>query len=152
MGNFNFHPPLASFPVALLSVIFFLEILLISRLFSRWGSVLRHTVTVNIILATIAVIATFFSGYRAMDLAILETSRLQDAVAYHQNLGRLLLFSMLACFAFYVISHKAQYLKNFFWMGYYLLLLLCMMLVIFTGYIGGDLVFTHAVGVRSITK
>ena len=140
---YNFHPPLVSFPFALISVVVILELIL---LFYR-SEIIAKAITVNLIFIVLTVVAAFFSGYQAMELANVKSDFLQDLVAYHHNMGRLLLFSTLACFVMYLAAQKASKRKILFSLTYKLLLLLCFTLVIFTGYLGADLVFSHGIGV-----
>jgi uncharacterized membrane protein len=143
--SFNIHPPLSSFPFALLSVVVFLEI--ISAI--KKSEVLRKAITVNLCIAAISVICAFFSGYQAENLYKVENEKLAEIITYHHNLGRFLLFTLLACVITYFAAIKGRYNRKLFFAAYYLLLALCFALVILSGYIGGEMVFKHGIGVTN---
>lgn len=144
LTSINYHPPLTAFPFALICIVAILEIL---SLFSN-SELFRKAIFVNLCATLLSVIAAFFSGYQADSLFITDDAELRSRIAFHHNIGRLLLFSVIACVAFYYASIRASYNKTFFSFAYYFLLFLCFCLVLYTGYLGGELVFIHGVGVR----
>lgn len=141
----SLHPPLSAFPLALITVVTLLEII---HIFYRSPNLL-YAIRINLALAAVFVIAAFFSGYSASESAS-QTFQVGDQViAWHHSWGRLLLFFILPTFILNLISSSAKQNKKV-WFGlYYLLLLSCQSLVIYTGYLGGQLVFLHGAGVSA---
>lgn len=143
--DFNLHPPLTAFPLALIVCIAFLQLLYLIKK----SAALRNAININFILSVLATIAAFFSGYQAGDMAD-KTFAIDDAlIAAHHSYGRLLLFTFITCAAFRLASEKAAYNRNFFSALYYITLLISLVLVIYTGYLGGNLVFVHGAGVSA---
>lgn len=86
--SYNFHPPLASFPFALLFIIFFSEAINLRRK----SEFLRNLTGINLTLASLFVIITFFSGYQAAEKLNIQNENLQSVISYHHNAGRILMF------------------------------------------------------------
>ena len=113
------------------------------------GGRTRHASTISVVLvmAVLAVIATFFSGYQASDVAD-QTFLIDDAViGYHHVWGRGLLFLVVPCVALQLISERASYNRSIFRGAYLVTLLICLGLAGYTGFLGGKLVFEHGAGV-----
>ena len=105
------------------------------------------SISVVLVLAAIAVVATFFSGYQASDVAD-QTFMIDDAViGYHHVWGRALLFLVVPCAALQLISERASYNRSIFRGAYLVTLLICLGLAGYTGFLGGKLVFEHGAGV-----
>jgi len=95
------------------------------------------------------VIAAFFSGYIASDLADQFFEVPDEPISQHHVLGRLLLFTSIPMLALMWIGYAASHSKAMFLAAYRLLLLACVVLVIFTGYLGGELIFNYGAGVHA---
>jgi uncharacterized membrane protein len=141
----EFHPPLASFPFALISVAAGLEF----YSFFRPSSGIRAAIRINLVLAAIFVGLAFLSGYSASDSANLTFIIGDDVISEHHNYGRLLLFLIFPCAALEWIAAKAKFNTGLFRLLYLLALVGCVGLVICTGYLGGKLVFEHGAGVSA---
>ena len=141
----NLHPPLVAFPVALLSVVVFLEVMAAWRPFS-W---IRSVISVNLVLAAAAVLVAFFSGYQASELADQTFQVPDDQISWHHAIGRMLLFVIWPCLALGLLYPRARYNRSVLRAGYLFLLLCCFALVLYTGFLGGELVFKFGAGVSA---
>lgn len=140
------HPALASFPAVLLLVALGLEVA--SAI--RGTDVFRVAIRIQLSLAVVFVLAAFFSGYLANDLANQTFSVADSFISRHHLSGRLLAFLILPCAALEFIARRAVYARGGFRVAYLMLLLLCVGLAVYTGHLGGELVFEHGAGVSAV--
>ena len=139
------HPPLAAFPYVLLTVIVLVEIFLI------WKPIPGAEKLVYLLLGfgVLATAATFFSGYPTSEQANQTFIVADEAISWHHNLGRLLLFMVVPCAALRWVSVIATQNTRAWSFVYRVMLVLCLGLAVTTGYFGGQLVFEHGAGVRA---
>jgi len=142
---YNFHPPLAAFPFALIVTVFILEIVN----FFIGSTQLKSVIRVNLYIAGVAVVAAFFSGYQANELADATFKVADELIEAHHEVGRLVMFSTLACAIFVALKDRAVHAVSFFRASYYILLLVSVVLVACTGYLGAELVFKHGAAVSA---
>lgn len=145
---YNFHPPLAAFPFALIFVVVLLEVLQLLRGSLQFEQVIR----VNLVIASIFAVLAFFSGYQANDLANQSFVVTDSQISQHHLFGKALLFSLIPCLALRFLAPSAKHGAKVFWGIYYLLLTICFGLVMYTGYLGAELVFGHGAAVRAVVK
>ena len=141
----NLHPPLSGIPFALLSLALLLELLCMWREYSGLKTVAR----VNLRAAAIISIATFFSGYFEADSASVSFSVPEDALATHFVYGRASMCILLLTVAAEYLAARATHYPMLFRLLYYSVLLASMALLSWTGWLGGELVFTHGAGVTA---
>lgn len=141
----NLHPPFSAFPLALLVVAATLEVIS----FFKPSAALRSAIRVNLVFAVFFVAAAFFSGYWASDAANQTFTIADDVIRKHHSVGRLLLFMILPCAALEILSARASHHPKVFRVLYLLSLLFCLGLVVYTGYLGGRLVFVEGAGVSA---
>lgn len=147
MSPFNPHPPLVAFPLALILTSALLEV---GRL-TRWRERCGQAAEITLSLAAFFVVMAFLSGYQASELAGELAPQVQEHVAQHHALGRLLLIAIFpTCFLAWLRS-RATHARGVFAGLYLLALAVCVVLVVLTGWEGGELVFEHAVGVRQLS-
>ena len=141
--SYNFHPPLSAFPVALICVTALLEI---AMLFTQreW---LTKAAGVCLCVGAVFAGAAFLSGYSASSDASLTFPVPPDVIVRHHVVGRFLLFALVPCVALHFITQKAIHAKLGFRIAYLASLGLCVALVLYTGYLGGTLVFRYGAGV-----
>lgn len=140
----HLHPALSSFPPALLILVAGLEVA------SYFGvQQLRRSIDIILLLAVVFVLAAFFSGYDAAETANRTFIVAEHAIAEHHNIGRLLAILIIPCAALEQIAQRARHGQKFFWSLYLALLTVCVALVVWTGYEGGELVFKHGAGVSA---
>lgn len=139
----NLHPPLSAFPLALIITAGILELIC----FWKNSPTLRAAIRVNLLFAVLFVAATFFTGYRASELANQTFTIADDVIRAHHSVGRLLLFLIAPCAALEVLSTRATHNPKVFRILYLIFLAVCLGLVIYTGYLGGRLVFVEGAGV-----
>lgn len=141
---YNFHPVLTSFPFALLSCVLVAELLVLF-----WPKPFAGIATLWVLVCSIlGTLAAFFSGYQASDLANASFVVSDSLIENHHSWGRLLLFAIFPCLALKYAAVNAKYSRNFFKASYLVLLVTCWLLALYTGYLGGNLVFKHGAGVR----
>lgn len=138
----NLHPPLTAFPLALLVLVVALEI------YSRYRREdWRKPIEFVLVLMVVAVVAAFFSGYQASDGADRTFLVPDEPISRHHTVGRFLLFLSLPCAALRFVATRARYNARGFDVAYGIVLAVCLGLVVYTGYLGGELVFKHGAGV-----
>lgn len=143
--NFNPHPVLASFPLAFIVLGFLLELCDLLRRDKIFGFVVR----VMVVIATLGVAAAFYSGYFAIEGAEGGSFAVpNDEVAFHHNFGRILLFMVVPLLILNFAKDKAVTSRQV-WNGlYYIFFATCALISIYVGYLGGELIFKHGVGVH----
>jgi len=108
---------------------------------------LRAAIEFILVCDVVATTAAFFSGYQGSELAD-RTFRVPDEpIAWHHACGRLLLFLVVPCAALRFVSTRARFNARAFAIAYGVVLSLCVGLVLYTGYLGGRLVFAFGAGV-----
>jgi len=143
--DYLLHPPLSSVPITLLVLTLLLDV---AHVFLPRGE-LSHVARVLLVLAALATLAAFFSGYPASDLANQTFVVPDDAISAHHTAGRLLLILVGPCLALRWLSERATHARAMFTGGYAILLTMCVGLALYTGHLGGELVFAHGAGVRA---
>ena len=143
--DYPLHPPLSSVPITLLVLTLLLDV---AHVFLPRGG-LANTARVLLVLAALSTLMAFFSGYPASDLANQTFLVPDDAISLHHTSGRLLLLLVGPCLAWRWLSERATHARALFTAGYAMLLTLCVCLALYTGHLGGDLVFTHGAGVKA---
>lgn len=140
----NLHPPLTAFPLALIVLVVALEIYSWFR-----GEDWRKPIEFVLVLTVVAVAAAFFSGYQASDGADQTFLVPDEPISRHHTAGRFLLFLIVPCAALRFVATRARFNARGFTVAYGVVLAICLGLVIYTGYLGGELVFIHGAGVSA---
>lgn len=139
----NIHPVISSFPLAFFSLILTLECLLLVKRSEKIESV----ITVLLIAGCCALIATFLSGYQAIRIAGDLSPQVEPIAGIHHATGRLALIFGLLTGMFSWIIRRALFYRRTFKGLYYICVVATFALCVLNGYRGGELVFTHGVGV-----
>lgn len=142
----HLHPPLSAFPFALLTVVVLLEIGRMLGLIKNGEGVVR----VNLLIASLASIATFFSGYYSGSQSSVTFKVDESALTSHIAAGRIVLLSLFPCLACYFITQMNPVNPKPFRVLYLLFLFVAYSAVLVSGYLGGELVFQHGAGVRAV--
>lgn len=141
----DLHPPLSSLPFAFILGCVLAEI----ACAARPSEMLRSAATFNVLLAAVSAILAFFTGYQASETAN-QTFVVPDAaISIHHAFGRALLFVVIPCAALRITALHATHGKRAFASLYYVALTASLALAIYTGYLGGKLVFEEGAGVRA---
>jgi len=141
---YNLHPVFTTLPFALFMVVAFLEGV---SLFWK-PPFLQRTIQVNLLLAGLTIIPAFLSGYQGLTLAEQSFTVQESLIVTHHSFGKALLFIAVPCVALGLVSANVKEYRIV-WKGfYYLTLFCCVGLVIYTGYLGAELVFSHGAGVK----
>ena len=141
----NFHPPLTAFPVVLMTVVLVLE----GISFFRPEKVSERMIRYFLMAAGLSIGAAFVSGYWASESANQTFVVSDEVIDYHHSVGRLLLFLIVPCIAVRWVYEGATHGRVVLQSIYRLLLVGCWVLTIYTGYLGGELVFTYGAGVSA---
>lgn len=140
----NLHPPATTFPFAFVLLLCAIEI----WLFFRPAAHLFHTRDLVLGAYGIGVVLAFFSGYHGSEFADLEQETLAAAVSLHHTIGKILLFVTIPTVLFGLVYTRATQGKYVLCAGYYVLLCIALGLTLYTGYLGGELVFSYGAGVE----
>lgn len=144
---YNFHPPLTAFPFALLTSVLIVEgLLFIKRLSTRFSS-LVFTRQFLLILAAIFAVAGYLSGNLARSRIGEMAINVEAAMDFHHTIATALLFVIIPCPLLALLMEKVKFGKHYFKLIYLVFLIASFGLTVYTGYLGGQLVFAHAVGV-----
>ena len=140
------HPPLSGMPLAFIAMLVGVELLRARR---AWRESLRVTRNVAIMAVVISTTSAFFSGYQASSSLGDLSAEIQGAVGAHHAYGRLLLFNALLLGTFAWLESRATHGRAFMFSLYILTLLAQLGLTVLVGYLGGELVFIHRLGVSA---
>lgn len=136
------HPPLASFPVVILTLILGFEIF--GRLSSREG-VLAASRLLTLIVLPITLI-TYLSGYFTAGDANQRFTVDLEIISRHESFGKLLLIVLLVVVVLRLCLDSVKHHKLLEW--FFLLSLSgATLLAAYTSFLGGDLIFRHGAGV-----
>ena len=144
----DLHPPLSAMPLGLIVLAAILEVYYILRP----SPMVAYAIGINLVAAAIFSLAAFFSGYSAAETANRTFQVTDQAISEHHTFGRLLLFAIIPCAALKIISAIATHNKAIFRGFYLVFLVLSLSLVLYTGYLGGRLVFVHGAGVSAAVE
>ncbi|RMG43703.1 MAG: hypothetical protein D6719_03190 [Candidatus Dadabacteria bacterium] len=139
----NLHPPLVAFPLSFITLLFLLEWYSLISPAKDYRQVTKILLTAVLVFTLFA----FFSGYQASEVADMSFKVPDDAIDVHHQSGKLLLFATIPMTLMGLLKGKVKYNQKIFMVTYFLLLTLCQVLVLYTGYLGGQLVFRHGAGV-----
>jgi uncharacterized membrane protein len=103
--------------------------------------------TTAVIACVVTVLAAFISGYQASSRAGELSGVVETAMANHHSFGRLLLINSLLLATFFFLSRVAVHGKRVVRALYYVSCLGHVVGTVWVGYLGGRLVFEHAVNV-----
>ncbi len=139
----HLHPMIVHFPIALILVGFFSEIL--GLIFKK--DFFTKTSFYLLILGTLGVVAAYISG-SITGSGIAETGMLKNALETHEGAAEFSLWLMTAAavirIAFVLLKKYTGFYK---WISL-VLFLAGVLSIVRTGYYGGELVYKHAAGVQ----
>jgi len=139
----HIHPMIVHFPIALLIVGFFAD--LIGLLFNK--NFFNKVGFYLLILGTIGVIAAYFSGDFAGD-GVVEAGSLGQALETHESAALLSLWLMVGAALVRIGAVIFNKYKGIIKLTAILLFFIGVLSIARTGYYGGELVFKHAAGVQ----
>ena len=105
LSKFMFHPPLAGFPLALLTTVLVLEL---AALRPGWEW-LSRCAFVCLIASAVSVGLAFLSGYSASERASATFQVADELIGWHHTIGRLLLFCIIPSVAIRHLAEIAQH-------------------------------------------
>lgn len=146
--EYNFHPVVSHFPIALLLVVLILEFL---TLFSS-KVIFRSALEVNLVCSVVFAVLAFVSGYQGSEFANASFKISDELIAPHHNAGRSLLFTIFPALLFYFAAKGAKHGKALFKTLYLVCLSASMAIALYSGYLGGQLVFKYGAAVKLETK
>lgn len=142
--EYNFHPLFSGFPLPLLLLVGLFKLLE----WRRADENLRKGREIVSIAAVAGVVLAFASGYQGNEWAESSFKVAEETISSHHAIGRLLFFCSLPWLALDLISQRVTFNRRWFQLGGNLFYLLCLALVIYAGYLGSALVFSHGAGVK----
>lgn len=140
-----FHPPLSGAPLAFAISLIIVEIGGRFSQFRRGGSVIKMFLVGACL---ISVGLAFVSGYQASWGSGDLSGVADEVMATHHMLGRFLLLNSGMLAVFYFLSRYASNGRKVLAVLYYLCLCAQIVLTLQVGGLGGELVFSHGVGVK----
>ena len=143
LSTLYLHPPLTAFPLALLVTAAALEAMHLYKRKIIFNKIGKYTV----IIASIFTGLAYLSGYPASESANRTFLVSDEAISWHHTMGRVLLITTFVCSAFAIVESKAKYYVRTFRVLYLIFLIASLLMVLYTGYLGGKLVFEHGAGV-----
>ncbi len=140
----SLHPPLSGIPLSFVALLVVIEMLR----WTRWGKGIATFTSFVVVATVVSTTAAFFSGYQAVsDLGEISEAT-EQLISQHHTIGRLLMFNAFALATSHWITSVAAHGKSFFHASYYFFLVVQLVLTMWAGYFGGNLVFEHAIGVK----
>ncbi len=139
----KFHPILIHFPIALLTVYSFFEIV---SLFYKEKSLDKFTLAL-LGLGVLFAVAAVFTGHLAEDLSYNLLNQVQkEAIETHETFATIVLFYFAALFfiKFYLVK-KIKF-TGYYKFAYIAMVLIGNIFIYLTGYYGGRLVFDYGIG------
>lgn len=139
----NLHPPFSAFPFALLLLASIAELVALVRP----SPVTRRIAVWNLIAGSVGVALAFFSGYQAAETFQQRFVVDESLVQFHHLTGKVALISVVITLALRWAAEGALFYRRTFFGLYLAALTVTLGVVVYTGYLGGELVFTHGAGV-----
>jgi uncharacterized membrane protein len=140
------HPPLSGMPLAFIAMLACVELL---RARTCWRQSLGVTRTVAILGVIASTSLAFLSGYQASSPLGDLPPDIQGALGTHHAYGRLLVVNALLMGTFAWLESRATHGRSVVSLLYFATLIAQLALSVLVGYLGGELVFTHRVGVAA---
>ena len=145
----NPHPPLSGFPIVLVCTLALLEAI---RARSKNPADWQRTLSFVVLLLMTFVPLTYFSGYFGADYAHSQFTVPDEAILQHQLWAKCALFISIGMTLIYVLAFVAEKEKPHvakLLLRVYRIFLICLLAVLIrTGFLGGNLVFSHGAGVH----
>lgn len=144
LAMMHIHPPLSGLPLACILLLIAIEV---GRLFQCARHIAEQGRPLIVSAVVLAVICSFLSGYHASSNLGEISASVEHVVATHHSAGRFLLINALLLGTFFFLSTVAIHGRRVLISLYYTVLVAQIGLTFWVGYIGGELVFDHGVGV-----
>jgi|688.fasta_scaffold455076_3 hypothetical protein len=120
-----------------------LSILEFARLLPAWRGAAEAARKPVVIACFLSAVAAFASGYHASSFLSDLSPGVEDALGSHHAWGRMALISAVVVCALFWIAKVALHGRQLFIALYYAALSSLVVLTVWTGFLGGELVFTH---------
>lgn len=138
------HPPLSGFPLACAVLLCVVEA---CRLRGKSAARLEWARGFLVVSSLVFTSAAFLSGYQASAPLNEVAVPIQDALGRHHAYGRLLLINSIAMMTFFAVGARALHGKVLMETLYRLSIVAQLILALWTGSMGGSLVFDYGLGV-----
>ena len=139
----DLHPALVAFPIALISLAGVLELLALLNLAPQARLAARY----NLLAAAIFAIFAYLSGSLAAEGVTKGEELIERAIGDHFLGAKISLFLLLPTVVFRVVGDSAEQGRRLFGSLYAFFLVGTIAALLYTAWLGGRLVFGHAVGV-----
>ena len=113
-----------------------------------WRDQLAPAVGPLVIITALSTACVFFSGYQASSSLVDMAAVVEAELGTHHAVGRLLLINAIVMATFFRVSRVATHGRAVFRCLYVVTLLLQLLLTVWVGYMGGNLVFHRGLGVQ----
>ena len=140
----DLHPSFSGIPLAGVLLLVASEVL---RLIPSLRLARAVVQTTAVVLCVVSVAAAFLSGYQASSRAGELSGVVEEAMARHHSLGRVLLINAVLLATCFFLARIAIHGRRVLQTLYYVAFVIQITLTVWVGYLGGQLVFTHAVNV-----
>ncbi|UCE66570.1 MAG: DUF2231 domain-containing protein [Candidatus Zixiibacteriota bacterium] len=138
----NIHPLIVHFPIALIIVVFVLDLLgAIGR-----GKSLISAANILSIFAALAAVAAVISGLIAEE-SVWRTDQVHELINLHETIGFAVLGAALVSLIFRPAIKKKKSSGGLLWIAV-IISLAAAILVGYEGYLGGEMVYRHGTGVE----
>lgn len=141
----DLHPACSGLPLAGVLLLIAAELLMFVTRLASARDTIRATA---VVFCLFAVTCAFLSGYQASSLAGELQPAVEGAMANHHSLGRFLLINAVLLVTFFWLMRIAVHGKTLMQVLYYLTFLTQVILTVWVGYLGGQLVFSHGINVK----
>ena len=145
--DFNPHPPLSAFPIALACLVALCEV--VSYFWKEKSSELRTVGKWVLVSSFIFSPLTYYTGYWGAELASKTFEVSDELISYHQMLAKLYLATLVTCALFALMDTFDKENRPFVKFGYSTLVALTLFAAIMVSRQGGKLVFEHGAGVSA---
>jgi len=139
------HPPLSGMPLAFIVMLCFVELLQRVPAIARAHAALRTALVVAVVCSTAA---AFLSGYQASSALPDLAREAEGHLAQHHAAGRFMLVNAILLGTFCWVSRIAKRGQGVFAALYWGFLLAQLGMALWVGSMGGQLVFSHGLGVH----
>ena len=146
----NPHPPLTGLPSALLLFVVVAECLAALARDEQRQKVFTACAGIGLWMCVLIAPLTYFSGYWGADIASAPDSAFtvpEEVINRHEAFGRFFLFLLVVTCLLRLVASKAVASRRALFWAYGVMLTMSFAVLVFTSFLGGDLVFSYGAGV-----
>lgn len=137
------HPPLVAFPLVLIVITLFCELAFLVSAQIIFKQVAKGSLVAALVFAILA----YITGHQASEVASRSFVVPDEVIGHHFLIAKISLIVLVPTVALKFISDSAKYSAALFLWLYRMFLIFTCALFIYTGWLGGQLVFKYGAGV-----